>query len=116
MSTLPSYSSAAESEAPHRIVGYLPDWNYQPFSEFNLGQLTHINIAFCNPNENGRLYCNIPEQKLKSIISKAHGNDVEVFAALGGGGGCLLNRTVSSLTGRQATSAQTAGSMCSIYV
>lgn len=62
------------------------------------------------------MYCNIPEQKLKSIISKAHGNDVEVFAALGGGGGCLLNRTVSSLTGRQATSAQTAGSMCSIYV
>ena len=85
---VPTYSSAAESEAPHRIVGYLPDWNYQPFSELDLGQLTHINIAFCNPDENGRLYCNIPEQKLKDIISTAHSSDVEVFAALGGGDGC----------------------------
>ena len=85
---VPTYSSAAESEAPHRIVGYLPDWNYQPFSELDLGQLTHINIAFCNPDENDRLYCNIPEQKLKDIISTAHSSDVEVFAALGGGDGC----------------------------
>ena len=85
---VPTYSSAAESEAPHRIVGYLPDWNYQPFSELDLGQLTHINIAFCNPDQNGRLYCNIPEQKLKDIISTAHSSDVEVFAALGGGEGC----------------------------
>ena len=85
---VPTYSSAAESEMTHRIVGYLPDWNYQPFSELDLGQLTHINIAFCNPDENGRLYCNIPEQKLKDIISTAHSSDVEVFAALGGGDGC----------------------------
>ena len=48
---------------------------------------------------------------LKSIISKAHGNDVEVFAALGGGGGCSLLLTQSSLTGRQATYAKIKGSM-----
>ncbi|MBR3422091.1 MAG: hypothetical protein IKG98_08525 [Ruminococcus sp.] len=116
LSILPSYSSAAESEAPHRIVGYLPDWNYQPFSEFDLGQLTHINIAFCNPNENGRLFCYIPDDKLKSIVSEAHSHDVEVFAALGGGGGCSLLLTQSSLTGRQVTCAQTAGSMFLICV
>ena len=85
---VPAYSSAADTDSTRRIVGYLPDWNYQPFSELDLGQLTHINIAFCNPDENGRLHCDIPEQKLKDIISTAHENDVEVFAALGGGGGC----------------------------
>ena len=85
---VPTYSSAAESKAPHRIVGYLPDWNYQPFSELDLDELTHINIAFCNPDENGRLFCYIPYDKLKSIVSEAHSHDVEVFAALGGGGGC----------------------------
>ena len=85
---VPTYSSAAENEAPHRIVGYLPDWNYQPFSELDLDELTHINIAFCNPDENGRLFCYIPDDKLKSIVSEAHSHDVEVFAALGGGGGC----------------------------
>lgn len=66
----------------------LPDWNYQPFSELDLDELTHINIAFCNPDENGRLYCYIPDDKLKSIVSEANSHDVEVFAALGGGGGC----------------------------
>lgn len=86
--TVPTYSTAADSEAPHRIVGYLPDWNYRPFSKLDLGQLTHINIAFCNPDENGMIHCDIPEGELKSIISKAHSHDVKVFAALGGGGGC----------------------------
>ena len=85
---VPAYSSAADNNTPHRIVGYLPDWNYQPFRELDLSQLTHINIAFCNPDDNGRLYCDIPERELKSIISAAHSSNVEVFAALGGGGGC----------------------------
>lgn len=85
---LPTYSAAAESETEHRIVGYLPDWNYEPFDELDLSEITHINIAFCNPDENGRINCDIPENKLKSIISVAHRNDVKVFAALGGGDGC----------------------------
>ena len=85
---VPTYSSAAESEADYKIIGYLPDWNYRPFSELDLSQLTHINIAFCNPDDNGRLYCNIPDSTLKSVVTEAHNNHVEVFAALGGGGGC----------------------------
>jgi len=84
----PAYSTAADRESQYRIVGYLPDWNYRPFSELDLGQVTNINIAFCNPDENGRLYCNIPDNKLKEIISAAHSSNVEVFAALGGGDGC----------------------------
>ena len=93
---VPTYSSAAESEAPHRIVGYLPDWNYQPFSELDIDELTHINIAFCNPDENGRLFCYIPDDKLKSIVSEAHSHDVEVFTALGGGG--TVTATSNTLT------------------
>ncbi|NLT10323.1 MAG: hypothetical protein GXY08_12615 [Ruminococcus sp.] len=85
---VPTYSSAAGNKTSHRIVGYLPDWNYKPFSELDLSELTHINIAFCNPGASGRISCNIPENRLKSIISDAHSNNVEVFAALGGGGGC----------------------------
>ena len=85
---VPTYSAAAESQSQHRIVGYLPDWNYSPFSELDLSQLTHINVAFCNPDENGMIHCDIPKAELKSLISKAHSHDIEVFAALGGGGGC----------------------------
>ncbi len=78
---VPIYSSAAENEVDYKIVGYLPDWNYNPFSELDLSQLTHINIAFCNPDEAGKLYCNIPDSTLKSIVAEAHNNNVEVFAA-----------------------------------
>ena len=85
---VPIFSSAAESEASPRVVGYLPDWNYKPFSDIDLSELTHINIAFCNPDNSGRISCDIPDNKLKSIISAAHSNNVEVFAALGGGDGC----------------------------
>ena len=85
---VPIFSSAAESKASPRVVGYLPDWNYKPFSDIDLSELTHINIAFCNPDNSGRISCDIPDNKLKSIISAAHSNNVEVFAALGGGDGC----------------------------
>lgn len=69
---VPTYLTvAAEIKADYKIVGYLPDWNYKPFSEHNLSQLTNINIAFCNPDENGRLSCNIPESKLKNIVAEA---------------------------------------------
>lgn len=88
LAAVPIYSSAAENEAPKRVVGYLPDWNYKPFSDIDLSKLTHINIAFCNPDGNGRLSCSIPDDKLKNIVSEAHSHNVRVFAALGGGGGC----------------------------
>ncbi len=85
---VPLNTSAAEKDSAYRIIGYLPDWNYRPFNSLDLDEVTNINIAFCNPDEKGRLYCYIPEQELKDIIAKAHNSDVEVFAALGGGGGC----------------------------
>lgn len=84
----PVTASAADNENAYRIVGYLPDWNYRPFSDIDLGKLTNINIAFCNPDENGELYCNIPAKTLEYIVAQAHERDVSVFAALGGGGGC----------------------------
>ena len=85
---VPMNASAENSTSTHKIVGYLPDWNYRPFNELDLDQLTHINIAFCNPDGNGRISCDIPERELKNIISEAHSHNVEVFAALGGGDGC----------------------------
>lgn len=72
----------------NRIVGYLPDWSYKAYMDTDFSMLTHINIAFCNPNENGTLFCYIPDDEMKNIVSTAHRNNVEVFAALGGAGGC----------------------------
>lgn len=71
-----------------RVVGYLPDWSYQAYGKLDFSALTHMNIAFCNPDSNGNLSCYIPDTEMKNIVNKAHNNEVKVMAALGGGGGC----------------------------
>ncbi len=71
-----------------RIVGYLPDWSYQAYGNLDFNALTHLNIAFCNPDAEGNLSCYIPDSDMKNIVNKAHSADVKVMAALGGGGGC----------------------------
>ncbi len=71
-----------------RIVGYLPDWSYQAYGNLDFNALTHLNIAFCNPDTEGNLSCYIPDSDMKNIVNKAHSADVKVMAALGGGGGC----------------------------
>lgn len=75
-------------QSSDRIVGYLPDWSYQEYEDIDISSLTHINISFCNPDSNGELFCYIPDGEFHKIVSTAHENGVEVFAALGGGGGC----------------------------
>lgn len=85
---VPISAGAVQEPRTPRIVGYLPDWSYQAYSELDMSQLTHINIAFCNPDDNGELFCYIPDGELERIVSLAHENGTEVFAALGGGGGC----------------------------
>ncbi len=80
----------AESEAPSekRVVGYLPDWSYSFYKDLDFSTLTHLNIAFCNPDENGELSCYIPDTEMKALVEKAHDHNVKVLAALGGAGGC----------------------------
>ncbi len=71
-----------------RVVGYLPDWSYQCYGSLDFTALTHLNIAFCNPDAEGKLSCWITDSEMKNIVQKAHRADVKVMAALGGGGGC----------------------------
>ncbi len=77
-----------ETEHTSRVVGYLPDWSYQAYGSLDFSALTHLNIAFCNPDAQGELFCYIPDSEMKNIVTKAHNSGVKVMAALGGGGGC----------------------------
>lgn len=70
-----------------RVVGYLPDWAYYSYSTMDLSALTHMNIAFCIPDSEGNLTCNIPSYDMKNIVDRAHAYDVKVMAGLGGAGG-----------------------------
>lgn len=71
-----------------RVVGYLPDWSYDFYRELDFSALSHIDIAFCNPDGAGNLSCMIPDENLQDIVEKAHAAGTKVLAALGGGGGC----------------------------
>jgi len=83
-------NNETEDDVQHesRVVGYLPDWSYQAYGNLDFSALTHLNIAFCNPDTAGNLSCYIPNTEMKNIVNKAHSSDVKVMAALGGGGGC----------------------------
>lgn len=77
-----------EPKAYERVVGYLPNWSYGGYRDLDLTALTHINIAFCNPDRSGNFSAGIPDRELAAIVSAAHESGVKVLAALGGGGGC----------------------------
>lgn len=76
------------AQADTRIVGYFPYWRYQYYNSLDFSALTHLNIAFCYPDEQGELDCYIPDSEMKNIVDLAHSHGVKVLAALGGGGGC----------------------------
>lgn len=88
--------SCSSSHSNTRIVGYLPSWNYQQYHNIDFADLTHLNITFVNPDKNGNMSCNIPENELKKIIKKAHHHKVKVIAALGGGGGYKYYTSLTS--------------------
>lgn len=83
-----SSSASASEEAPERtrVVGYLPTWSYGEYEDVDFSALTHLNIAFCNQNGQGKMDSGIPERDMNAIVEKAHANGVKVMAALGGGG------------------------------
>lgn len=78
-------STAQENESEFRIVGYFPlraalnaDIETVPFS-----QLTHINLAFLNPDSLGRFTQDL--SSLEPFIAAAHSEGTKVLFAIGGG-------------------------------
>ena len=72
-----------------RCVGYIPTWRYDFCETLDWNALTHVNIAFCNPDTLGNMqnpFRRNPED-FQRIVDQAHKNGVKVIASLGGGGG-----------------------------
>lgn len=66
-----------------KVVGYLPYYRFSLNEQIDYSKLTHLCIAFANPDMQGNLSFN--DQDPTEVISKAHENDVEVFLSLAGG-------------------------------
>ena len=66
-----------------RVVGYVPLGRTIPdFNKVSFQRLTHLNIAFINPDSTGNL---IVRDGFDSLIQKAHEHKVKVLASIGGG-------------------------------
>jgi chitinase len=84
------YFNISTAQTPFKVIGYLPTWAGYPNSVNNLqfSKLTHINIAFANPDAGGNL---IPEDgttnaNVTTVVNTAHTNNLKVFLSIGGAG------------------------------
>ena len=74
--------------AQFKIVGYIPNFSTPAMVEFvdqfDFSKLTHVNVAFFNPDVNGIF----PKEKgigVDKIVAKAHEKNVKVLLSLAGG-------------------------------
>lgn len=69
--------------AQFRIVGYLNSWDSFPNNAANLDytKLTHLNIAFSNPDTSGDLKI---IAGLSTVVNNAHAHNVKALISLGG--------------------------------
>ena len=72
-----------KTTAQFRIVGYLNTWDNFPNNAANINytKITHINIAFANPDAKGNL---TTFAGLSTVVNKAHTNNVKVLISMGG--------------------------------
>ncbi|WP_427874235.1 glycosyl hydrolase family 18 protein [Flavobacterium sp. MMS24-S5] len=87
--------------AQKKVIAYIPNWiDLNAFSStIQYSKLTHINIAFENPDANGYLSFNSGSN---AIINAAHAQNIKVFVSLGGGsvseGGAIRDNYFNLIT------------------
>ncbi len=76
-------SITIKTTAQFRIVGYLNTWDDFPNNAANLDytKITHLNIAFANPDADGNL-TTFPG--LSIVVNNAHASNVKVLMSMGG--------------------------------
>ena len=76
------FVSAAQN---FKVVGYLAMWDFDTSctAKIQWDRLTHINLAFANPDANGDLHIDGPDPS--PLVNAAHQHGVKVFISLAGG-------------------------------
>jgi len=66
-----------------KVIGYLPHYRMYAVGDIEFERLTHVNIAFANPDADGDLSCD--GVNVTPAITAAHAAGCKVFVSLGGG-------------------------------
>ena len=69
-----------------KVIGYLPTWGTfdSNLTAADFTKLTHINIAFGNPDSDGNLEENLSSDQIAALVAKASEHNVKVSISLGG--------------------------------
>lgn len=68
-----------------KVVGYLSAGSFDIIDQIELHRLTHLNLAFANPDVDGNLVFS-QGKDIRSIVEKAHDAGLKVLISLAGGG------------------------------
>ena len=68
-----------------KIVGYLGSGGFNKIDDLELERLTHLNLAFANPDKQGKLVFS-RNANVKPIVNIAHKAGLKVYISLAGGG------------------------------
>lgn len=66
-----------------KVIGYLPYYRFSYNSQIEYERLTHLNLAFANPDMEGNL--DIGGQDIIPVVNAAKAEGVEVYISLAGG-------------------------------
>jgi GH18 family chitinase len=74
-----------EDDPGFKVVGYLAAGNFDKIDSIELEILTHLCLAFANPDAAGNLIFS-RNTDIRPVVKKAHGDGVKVLVSLAGGG------------------------------
>lgn len=74
-----------QEDASFKIVGYLSAGNFDKIDSIELDKITHLCLAFANPDASGNLVFS-KSIDVKPIVQKGHQSNVKVLISLAGGG------------------------------
>lgn len=70
------------AQSNFKVVGYLPTYRFSWLNDIEFERLTHVNIAFANPDMQGNLSFGT---STTNAVNLAHQHGCKVFACIGGG-------------------------------
>jgi chitinase len=78
-------SDAFQPDTRFKVVGYLVAGNFHEIDSIELERITHLCLAFANPDASGKLVMD-SEGDMEKVVQKAHKAGVKVLISLAGGG------------------------------
>jgi chitinase len=76
-------AALAQAQLPFKVIGYLPSYRFNWLNDIEFSRLTHVNIAFANPDSSGNL--SVSNTSITNAVNKAHAAGCKVFISLAGG-------------------------------